>query len=61
MKFFIIFNEILYLFYKTALFIAVENEYVEIVQFLLEFESIDANALCILKLFILNKVLYQMF
>lgn len=37
---------------KTALYIAVENEYVEIVQLLLESKGIDPNALSVLNTFL---------
>ena len=42
MKFF------LYLFHKTALFMAIEQDNIDIVKILLEVPTIDVNIMCIL-------------
>ena len=55
-------NEILnyYLFHKTALFLAIEKENVEIVKFLLCNDKIDVNIIGIFN-YIFDKILFLVF
>lgn len=50
-------NEILIIFYKTALFAAVKNENIDIVKFLLTNDQIDVNLINKIHLFLFHSVL----